>query len=123
MRPLTGGDYIVARWVAFFAVMMLAVLGPQLVLFGRLSLGHPTPLVYLRSHWLDLPRTIVSAVVMASYFTSFALLIASFTSRRAYASVFLVGLFAITAPSVPRSTSDRTTSAWSARIRGVSRRR
>lgn len=98
VRPLTGGDYIVARWLAFFAVMMLAVLGPQLVLFGGLSLGHPTPLAYLREHWLDLPRTIASAVVMASYFTSFALLVASFTSRRAYASVFLVGLFAITTP-------------------------
>lgn len=98
VRPLTGGDYIVARWAAFFAVMMLAVLGPQLVLFGGLSLGHPTPLSYLRSHWLDLPRIVGSSVVMASYLTSCALLVASFTSRRAYASVFLVGLFAITTP-------------------------
>ena len=33
-----------------------------------------------------------------SYATTLALLVASFTSRRAYASVFLVGLFVITAP-------------------------
>lgn len=98
VRPLTGGDYIVARWTAFFAVMMLAVLGPQLVLFVGLALGHPTPLEYLRTHWLDLPRIIAAALAMASYLTSFAMLIASFTSRRAYASVFLVGLFAITTP-------------------------
>lgn len=98
VRPLTGGDYIVARWTAFFAVMMLAVLGPQLVLFGGLALGHPTPLEYLRRHWLDLPRIVAAAIAMASYLTSFAMLVASFTSRRAYASVFLVGLFAITTP-------------------------
>lgn len=98
VRPLTGGDYIVARWAAFLAVMMLAVLGPQLVLFTGLSLGHPMPMQYLREHWLDLPRTMAAALAMAAYFTSFALLVASFTSRRAYASVFLVGLFAITTP-------------------------
>lgn len=98
VRPLTGADYIAARWTAFLAVMLLAALGPQLVLFGGLALGHPTPLEYLRDHWLDLPRTIASALVMATYLTSFAMLIASFTTRRAYASVFLVGLFAITTP-------------------------
>ena len=35
---------------------------------------------------------------MAIYATTLALLTASFTSRRAYASVFLVGLFVITTP-------------------------
>jgi hypothetical protein len=35
---------------------------------------------------------------MATYATTLAMLVASFTSRRAYASVFLVGLFVITAP-------------------------
>ncbi len=98
VRPLTGGDYIVARWTAFLRVMLLAALGPQLVLFTGLALGHPTPLTYLREHWLDLPRIVGSALVMASYLTSFAMLVASFTTRRAYASVFLVGLFAITTP-------------------------
>jgi hypothetical protein len=35
---------------------------------------------------------------MAAYLTTIALLTASFTTRRAYAAVFLVGLFAITTP-------------------------
>ena len=35
---------------------------------------------------------------MAAYATTLALLTASFTTRRAYASVFLVGLFVITTP-------------------------
>ncbi len=98
VRPLTGGDYVVGRWLAFLTVMMVAVTGPQLVLFVGLTLGNPVPLEYLQSHWLDLPRLIAAGIAMASYLTSFAMLTASFTSRRAYASVFLVGLFAITTP-------------------------
>ena len=35
---------------------------------------------------------------MAAYATTLAMLTASFTTRRAYASVFLVGLFVITTP-------------------------
>jgi hypothetical protein len=35
---------------------------------------------------------------MAAYITSLAMLTASFTTRRAYASVFLVGLFVISTP-------------------------
>ena len=35
---------------------------------------------------------------MAVYATTLAMLTASFTTRRAYASVFLVGLFVITTP-------------------------
>ncbi len=98
VRPITGGDYIVARWTAFLSVMLVAAVGPQLILFAGLTLGHPTPVDYFTAHWLDLPRLALSGLVMASYLTSFAMLVASFTSRRAYASVFLVGLFAITTP-------------------------
>jgi hypothetical protein len=35
---------------------------------------------------------------MAAYITTLALLTASFTSRRAYASVFLVGIFIVSTP-------------------------
>ena len=35
---------------------------------------------------------------MAAYTTTLGMLVASFTTRRAYASVFLVGLFVITTP-------------------------
>src|SRR5690606_21229754 len=67
----------------------------------------------------DLPRIIGSALVMASYLTSFAMLVASFTTRRAYASVFLVGLFAITTPftaGVAQKVSGGT-GRWSAVVK------
>ena len=98
VRPLTGGDYIASRWSAFLAVITAAAWLPQVILFLGLSMGDPAPMEYLRTHWLDIPRFLASGVVMAVYATTLALLAASFTTRRAYASVFLVGLFIITAP-------------------------
>jgi ABC-2 type transport system permease protein len=98
VRPLTGTDYIVARWAAFLAVMVAATWLPQIVLLVGLAMGDPSPIGYLRDNWLDIPRFMAAGLAMAAYATTLALLTASFTTRRAYASVFLVGLFVITTP-------------------------
>lgn len=98
VRPLTGSDYVVARWMAFFSVMVAAAWVPQTILLAGLSMGAPDPTAYLSANWLDIPRYLLAGVVMAAYITTIAMLTASFTTRRAYASVFLVGLFIITTP-------------------------
>lgn len=98
VRPLTGSDYVISRWAAFLVVMTAAAILPQVILFVGLSMGDPKPLDYLALHWLDIPRFMLAGLAMAAYATTLALLTASFTSRRAYASVFLVGLFVITTP-------------------------
>jgi ABC-2 type transport system permease protein len=98
VRPLTGGDYIASRWAAFMVVMTIAAWLPQVILFLGLCGGDPSPGAYLAAHWLDIPRFLLAGLAMAAYTTTIALLAASFTSRRAYASVFLVGLFVITTP-------------------------
>ena len=98
VRPLTGSDYVASRWVAFLTVMTAAAWLPQIILFLGLSMGDPQPMEYLSRHWLDVPRFLAAGLAMGAYATTLALLTASFTSRRAYASVFLVGLFLITAP-------------------------
>ncbi len=98
VRPLTGGDYVVSRWLAFLVVMLAAAWLPQVILFTGLTMGDTDPGAYLAAHWLDLPRFLLAGLAMAAYLTSLAMLTASFTTRRAYASVFLVGLVVITAP-------------------------
>ena len=98
VRPVTGGDYVMARWAALFTVMTVVAWLPQLLLFLGLSAGDPTPVVYLQQHWIDVPRFLLAGAAMALYVTTLSMLAASFTSRRAYASVFLVGLFVITTP-------------------------
>ena len=98
VRPLTGGDYVAARWAAFLSVMLAAAWLPQIILFLGLSMGAREPGAYLQAHWLDVPRFLLAGVVMASFITSLAMLTASFTTRRAYAAIFLVGLFVVSAP-------------------------
>jgi ABC-2 type transport system permease protein len=98
VRPLTGTDYVVSRFLAFFAVMTVTAWLPQVVLLLGLAGGDPLPGQYLRDHWLDIPRFLAAGLAMAAYATTLALLTASFTTRRAYASVFLVGLIVITMP-------------------------
>jgi ABC-2 type transport system permease protein len=98
VRPLTGSDYIVSRWAAFLAVMSAAAWLPQVILFFGLSMGDPKPIDYLSHNWQDIPKFLLAGLAMAAYATTLALLTASFTTRRAYASVFLVGLFIITVP-------------------------
>ena len=98
VRPLTGSDYIACRWASFLTVMTAAAWLPQLILFIGLSMSAPVPAEYLKLHWLDVPRFLGAGFAMAAYATTLALLTASFTSRRAYASVFLVGLFLISTP-------------------------
>jgi ABC-2 type transport system permease protein len=98
VRPLTGADYIAARWAAFLTVVVAAAWLPQIILFLGLAGGDPVPMTYLQKHWIDIPRFLLAGAAMAVYATTLALLAASFTTRRAYASVFLVGLFVITTP-------------------------
>jgi ABC-2 type transport system permease protein len=98
VRPLTGSDYIAARWAAFLTVTLAAAWLPQIILFLGLAGGDPVPMTYLQKHWLDIPRFLAAGAAMAVYATTLAMLAASFTTRRAYASVFLVGLFVITTP-------------------------
>jgi ABC-2 type transport system permease protein len=98
VRPITGSDYIISRWAAFLAVTTAVVWLPQIILFLGLSMGSAYPIEYLRYHWLDVLRFMGAGLAMAMYVTSISLLAASFTTRRAYASVFLVGLFIISTP-------------------------
>ena len=98
VRPLTGSDYVWSRWFAFFVVMVAVTWAPQIVLWGGYTMGAPVPLDYLRENWLDVPKFLASGVALAAYTTTLALVTAAFTTRRTYASVFLVGLFLITTP-------------------------
>jgi hypothetical protein len=78
--------------------MLAAAWLPQIILFLGLSASANDPAAYFQAHWLDVPRFLASGFAMAAYVTTLALLTASFTTRRAYAAVFLVGLFIISTP-------------------------
>ena len=98
VRPLTSIDYVMARFAAFLSVMTVVTWVPQVILLLGLAGGAPVPVQYLRENWLDIPRFLVAGFATAGYLTALSMLAASFTTRRAYAAVFLVGLFAISSP-------------------------
>ena len=98
VRPLTGTDYIFARWLAFLTVMLLVAWLPQIVLLAGLVFGATQPADYLADNWQDIPKFLVAGAAIAIYTTSIAMAVASFTTRRAYAAAFLIGLFVISTP-------------------------
>ncbi len=106
VRPLTGPDYVFSRWAAFLAVTTAAAWLPQVVLFAGLALGDPEPARYVADHWADVPRFLLAGVAVAAYATTLGIFVASFTERRAYAAVFLVGLFVVTTPVTSALASE-----------------
>ncbi|MDP7225825.1 MAG: hypothetical protein QF909_11610 [SAR202 cluster bacterium] len=96
VRPLTSTDYVAGRWVAFFAITILLVYAGQIVLLLGLALGADEPLTYLKDNWLDIPRFLAAGAIVALLTTTIPLAVAGFTSRRAIASVFVIGLFVVT---------------------------
>ena len=95
VRPLTSTDYVAGRWMAFFSITLLLVYSGQVLLFAGFVLSAESPLDYMRDNWLDVPRFLGAGLVFALFATTLALAAAAFTTRRAYATAFLVGLFII----------------------------
>jgi ABC-2 type transport system permease protein len=95
VRPLRALDYLAARWAALVTVTIVAAWLPQLFLLAGLTLGGSEPGTYLADHWLDVPRFLVAGLALAVYVATLGTLVASFTTRRAYAAAFLVGLFVV----------------------------
>jgi ABC-2 type transport system permease protein len=98
VRPITGNDYILARWAAFLTIMTLVAWLPQLVFLAGLAFGAENPATYLQDNWADVPRFLASGFTLALYVTGISLAVASFTTRRAYAAAFIIGIFVISLP-------------------------
>ena len=95
VRPLTPTDYVVGRWLAFFSITLAIVYLGQVVLLVGLTLAAAEPLDYLRNHWLDIPRFLGAGLVVALFTTTLPMAVSAFTTRRAYATAFVIGLLII----------------------------
>ena len=95
VRPLSLNDYIIGRWLAFFSITLIIVYLPHVILFLGLSLSAPDVWDYLQNNWLNIPRFIASGLIVAVFTTTIPLAVAAFTTRRAYAAAFVIGLFIV----------------------------
>ena len=95
VRPLTPTDYVAGRWSAFLIVTLAIVYSGQILLFLGLLLTASEPVDYFRENWLDVPRFLAAGFVVAAFTTTLPLAVAAFTSRRAYAAAFVIGLWIV----------------------------
>lgn len=92
VRPMTSTDYVGARWLAFFSITLLLVYSGQVLLLAGLTLGADNPLDYLQDNWLDIPRFLGAGLVVAVFAATLPLAVSAFTTRRAYATAFAIGI-------------------------------
>jgi len=95
VRPMTPTDYVVGRWAAFFTAILVLLLLGQMVLLIGLTLAADEPLDYIKDNWLDVPRFVLAGIVVGIFTTTLPLAVAAFTTRRAYAAAFVIGILLI----------------------------
>ena len=69
----------------------------QVVLLIGLTLAAEDALDHLRDNWLDIPRFILAGAAVAVFTATLPLAVSAFTTRRAYAAAFVIGVFIISA--------------------------
>ncbi len=98
VRSLTATDYVAGRWLAFFSITLILVYSGQLILLVGFVLAAADPVQYLQDNWLEVPRFLAAGLAVAAFTTTLPLAVSAFTTRRAYASVFVIGVFIISVP-------------------------
>jgi ABC-2 type transport system permease protein len=91
-RPITPLDYVGSRWTAFLTVALGAAWLPEAILFVWNALDAESPGTFLADSWDVVPRFLAAGAVVAVVLTTLALLVASFATRRAYASVAMLAV-------------------------------
>jgi ABC-2 type transport system permease protein len=86
-RPITSLDYVASRWVGFLTVMASLAILPEAALFAWNALDAPSFGTWWRENWDLLPRLVGAGLLAGAALTSLALVAASFTNRRAYATI------------------------------------
>jgi ABC-2 type transport system permease protein len=94
-RPITPLDYVGARWAAFLTVSLLAACMPEAILFAWNALDAEKPGTFLADNWDVVPRFLAAGATVAVVLTTLALLVSTFATRRAYASVAMLAVLFI----------------------------
>ena len=96
VRPVTAGDYVVTRFLAFFVVVLALVYSGQVILLAGYLLTVDGPGGWLQDNWLDIPRFLGAGVLFALFVTAIPMAAAAVISRRAYVAVFVIAAFLAT---------------------------
>ncbi len=96
VRPLTSNDYILARFLAFFAIALALVYAGQIVLQAGLVLTAESQVDYVRDNWTDALRILFVGILVALFISVAPMAVASLTTRRAYAAAAVIAGYLLT---------------------------
>jgi ABC-2 type transport system permease protein len=99
-RPVSRGDYALAKLTAMITAVWLVFAGPELLMFlgGAFSSGDGASGVW--HEFTDLSAGLAFAAIASVVFSAITVLIASLSGRRAVAAAAIVAVFLVTAPVV-----------------------
>jgi len=95
-RPITCIDYVVAKLGAIATILFAFSFLPQVVLFVGNMLVSDSALDYFTGHLDVLWKVTLAVGLLAVYYATIGLAIASFTDRRIVAGASIIGLFLVT---------------------------
>ena len=108
VRPMKPMDYVSARFLAFFLVMLALVYAGQAVLQLGLIFTAGNQMEYLRENWGDIPRILFMGVVVAFFISIAPMAVSAFTTRRVYAAAFIVAAWLLSGAVADGITSFRS---------------
>ncbi|MEO5901444.1 MAG: hypothetical protein ABIR68_15140 [Ilumatobacteraceae bacterium] len=106
-RPLTGGDYVLAKLGAVGSILFAFSFLPQVVLFVGNMLVSDSALDYFTGHLDVLWKVPVAVVLLAVFYALIGVAIASLADRRIVAGAAIIGLFLVTSISSGVLVHDR----------------
>jgi ABC-2 type transport system permease protein len=95
-RSLSRRDYAASNVLALVAAMLILTLGPQALLFFGRALATDSVPDYLSDNADDVLPIILSAAMLSTLIALIGVAIASYTARRAYATVGILAVFMLT---------------------------
>jgi ABC-2 type transport system permease protein len=95
-RPITGVDYVLAKFGAIATILFAFSFLPQVVLFVGNMLVSNSALDYFTGHLDVLWKVPVAVALLAAYYAVVGLAISSLTDRRIVAGASVIGLFLVT---------------------------
>jgi ABC-2 type transport system permease protein len=90
-RTLSRGDYLLAKIGGLGILMGTVALLPAVFLFLGSTFLATSPISYFFDHIADLLRILAAGTLLAFFFASIGLLIASFTERKSIAAAVYIG--------------------------------
>lgn len=110
-RPITRGDYLLAKIAALGILLGSIAILPPLLLFMGNTLMAESPLSYLRQNPDEVGRILATGTLLSVFYAAIGLVIAAFTARKGVAAAIYIGFITVET-AIVEALSQAITSSW-----------